>query len=154
MPQPPTKPEITISKLDISHLNAVHAIEKLSFNSPWSEDAYRVELGKNPLAHYYGCFNGNQLLGFIGLWLILDEGHICNVAVHPNWRGQGLGELLLRHILAACQSMGGKSITLEVRESNAAALALYSKLGFYEAGRRPNYYSDTGETALILWLDF
>ena len=154
MQQPANKQELTIAKLDISHLAAVHAIETLSFNSPWSEQAYRVELGANPLAHYYGCFKGEELLAFVGLWLVLDEGHICNVAVHPAWRGQGLGEFLLRRVLAACQSMGGKSITLEVRESNAAALALYHKLGFYEAGRRPNYYHDTGETALILWLDF
>ena len=153
MSQLPNKAQISILKLNISHLEDIHALEVASFSLPWSKQAYRAELAENPLAHYYGCFSGAKLIAFVGLWQIVDEGHICNVAVHPDWRGHGVGELLLRHLVAMCHSWGNRSITLEVRESNVPALALYQKLGFYQVGHRPHYYADNGEAALLLWLD-
>lgn len=148
-----SQPEIIIRRLHKEHLAGILEIEQLSFASPWSKEAYLRELTENQLAYYYGCFMDERLLAFAGFWLIVDEGHIANVAVHPDARGQGMGELLVRSIITACQAMGGKSMTLEVRESNMAARNLYRKLGFHKAGRRVQYYTDNQEDALIMWLE-
>jgi len=81
--------------------------------------------------------------------LILDEGHILDVAVHPEYRGHGLGKLLVEHVLAACRQRGAEFVSLEVRPSNSEAIGLYHRLGFDETGRRPRYYHD-GEDALLM----
>lgn len=144
---------IRIVRLDEQHLTRLLEVERLSFAQPWSEESYRRELTENRLAHYYGCLCGEELLAYAGFWQILDEGHIANVAVHPQARGRGLGEALVRYIMAACRALGGGSMTLEVRRGNVAAQRLYRRLGFSEAGCRPHYYDDNGEDALIMWVD-
>ena len=138
-------------RLTTAHLEEILLVEQLSFADPWSHEAYRHELAENELAHYYGCFLKRRLLGFGGFWQILTEGHIANVAVHPDFRGQGLGLLLVARLIASCRALGGTAMTLEVRQSNLAALALYSKLGFKSAGLRPHYYNN-GENAVIMWI--
>lgn len=90
------------------------------------------------------------LVGLAGFWLMADEAHISTIAVHPDWRGQGLGEWLLLHLLEAGRALGAVVATLEVRPSNQTALALYQKYRFEQVGRRPHYYSDNDEDALIL----
>jgi len=90
------------------------------------------------------------IIGLAGFWLMADEAHISTIAVHPDWRGLGLGEWLLAHLLEAGQALGAAVATLEVRPSNHTALALYQKYGFEQVGRRPRYYSDNDEDALIL----
>jgi len=139
-----------IGRLSLEHLDDILLIEQLSFAEPWSREAYWHELAENELAHYYGCFLQQRLLGFGGFWQILNEGHIANVAVHPDYRSLGLGQLLVAHLIAACRALGGTAMTLEVRQSNVAAQGLYRKLGFASAGLRPNYY-DNGENAVIMW---
>ena len=141
-----------IERLALEHLEDILLIERLSFADPWSRESYWHELSENGLAHYYGCCAEQRLLGFGGFWQILDEGHIANVAVHPDFRGQGLGRLLVEYLMTACRALGGRAMTLEVRQSNAAALGLYRKLSFEEAGVRPRYYNN-GESAIIMWCD-
>jgi len=142
--------EPLLKRLSLEHLEDVLALEQLSFAEPWSRASYRQELGSNDLAHYYGCFTGPNLLGFGGFWQILTEGHIANVAVHPHFRGRGLGQLLMMQLMTACRALGGLAMTLEVRESNVTAQSLYRKLGFTSVGVRPHYYNN-GEDAVIMW---
>jgi ribosomal-protein-alanine N-acetyltransferase len=126
-------------------------LDRLCFAHPWSENAFSEELTKNQLAFYLVAQLGEEVIGYAGLWAIFEEGHITNVAVHPSHREKGLGRLLLTKLMEAWESQGIKAFTLEVRPSNAAAIALYGKLGFQTMGRRPGYYEDNGEDALILW---
>jgi len=145
--------ELAVRRLGPEHLDQILAIENVSFSHPWSRESYLYELRENQLAHYYGCFDGEELLAYAGLWLIMDEGHIANVAVKPERRGQGLGELLMRRVITACLSQQISWITLEVRESNEVARRLYAKLGFGLAGRRKSYYIQPAEDALIMTLN-
>jgi [ribosomal protein S18]-alanine N-acetyltransferase len=95
----------------------------------------------------------SSILGFAGLWLMVDEAHITTIAMHPDFRGRGLGEFMLMHLIEIAYSIGAKWVTLEVRVSNYSAQNLYRKYGFREAGVRHKYYSDNQEDALIMWTD-
>ncbi|MGI6362019.1 MAG: ribosomal protein S18-alanine N-acetyltransferase [Bacillota bacterium] len=143
--------KISLHALNISHLEDILEIEELSFPLPWSRESYVNELRDNPLAHFLGLFWQDRLVAFGGVWLIMDEGHIANVAVHPLFRGQGLGELMMRKLMFYTHLQGMTKMTLEVRESNFLAQDLYHKLGFSSAGLRPGYYTDNGEAAMIMW---
>ena len=132
-------------------VSAMAQLDALCFTVPWSEDAFRQELEGNELAFYLVAEKDGQIIGYAGLWAILDEGHITNVAVHPQHRKKGLGEMLCSLLIQLTEEAGLKRHTLEVRPSNEAALSLYEKLGFQVAGRRKGYYEDNGEDALILW---
>lgn len=143
--------ELSFRQLNGEDLPALYDIELASFNHPWTMEAYRKELEENPLALYWGCFSQQQLLAFAGLWQILDEGHITNIAVAPQYRRRGIGEWLLRRVAVELQARNGIALTLEVRSHNQAAIALYEKLGFRNAGRRKGYYDDPPDDALIMW---
>ena len=145
------KEELKIRRLGPLDLEAVLEIEKSSFALPWSREAYENELTRDHLAHFIGCFYQGRMLAFAGYWLLLDEGHIANVAVHPDFRRQGLGELIMTHLITLCKSQGGRKMTLEVRKSNTSAQNIYRRLGFEDAGLRPGYYTDNNEDALIMW---
>lgn len=94
-----------------------------------------------------------SIVGFAGLWLMVDEAHVTTIATHPNYRGRGLGELLLSSLINISYDIGARNVTLEVRVSNSVAQNLYRKYGFHEAGVRRRYYSDNHEDALIMWTD-
>lgn len=94
---------------------------------------------------------GHKAVGYAGMWRILEEGHITNIAVHPEFRGCGLGSALMEALLAAAKEFDIKALTLEVRRSNHAAQALYRKYGFTEGGMRRAYYADNNEDAIIMW---
>jgi ribosomal-protein-alanine N-acetyltransferase len=94
-----------------------------------------------------------SIVGFAGLWLMVDEAHVTTLALHPEYRGRGLGELLLAHLIDISYTIGAKWVTLEVRKSNYIAQNLYRKYGFHEAGVRVRYYSDNHEDAVIMWTD-
>lgn len=127
-------------------------IEKLSFTTPWSEETFHHELTDNALAHYTVADYGGRVIGYCGVWLIVDEAHVTNIAVHPHFRGQKIGEGLLTYVMAMAQLQGAGKMTLEVRPSNKAALNLYKKLGFIHTGIRPRYYQDNHEDAWIMWV--
>ena len=131
-------------------------IEKQSFSSPWSEFAFKSELQDNKLASScvtYPLNEESKVVGYGGLWVILDEAHITNIAITPEFRGQKIGEFLLSNMMDIARTKGAQRITLEVRVSNFIAQKLYERLGFASAGLRKGYYTDNHEDAVIMWCD-
>ncbi|HVL53257.1 MAG TPA: ribosomal protein S18-alanine N-acetyltransferase [Vitreimonas sp.] len=141
---------LRIAAMRIEDLPAVQAIERASFTTPWPPHAYRSELETNRLAQYLVVRAGDEVVGYAGVWLMVDEAHITTFAVHPAWRRRGLGERLLVAVLDVARARQAREATLEVRLSNLAARRLYEKYGFRPVGLRPNYYSDDHEDALIM----
>ena len=111
------------------------------------------ELVENRLARYVVAELDGRVVGYGGLWMILDEGHVTNIAVDPDFRGRKLGEKLLRTLMSMCAASGGRKMTLEVRVSNNVAQNLYRKYGFERVGLRKGYYTDNREDAIIMWVD-
>lgn len=141
---------IDIAPLRIEHLKEMKEIEDSSFEAPWPGSAYRSELTTNRLARYLGAREAGRLIGFGGIWLMVDEAHVTTIAVRPAERGRGVGTALLLALLAAAREEGAATATLDVRVSNLGAQRLYERLGFRPAGRRVRYYDDNGEDALIM----
>jgi len=146
----------TVRGMAVDDLPAVLEIDRLSFALPWPERSFRFELTENDAAHLLVAeapWAGRvRLAGYLGYWLLIDEMHISTLAVHPDLRGQGVGERLLLAGLEQARRQGADLATLEVRPSNSAALGLYRKLGFELVGRRRAYYRDNNEDALLLTL--
>ena len=137
------------SKIDIERMAE---LDKICFSLPWQLSDFKTEILKNRLAFYLVCTANSVVVGYAGLWAIKPEGHITNVAVHPDYRRRGIGSKLLEDLLKQSQERFGlKDFTLEVRMSNIDAIKLYSRFGFKYAGKRKAYYRDTNEDALILW---
>jgi len=135
-------------------LDGVLQVEAESFTNPWTRAMYAWELQNRNVCHIYVARTpGCRVAGFCAFWLVFDEIHINNVAVLPQFRGEGMGSAILRHVLTAAKTLGANRATLEVRASNDGARRVYERLGFHVAGRRPNYYSSPVEDALILWKD-
>ncbi len=126
-------------------------ISSLSFSISWSKDSYTQEL-TNPIARYLVGKIDNKVVGFVGTWIVLDEAHITNIAIHPNYRKQGIGSKLLSEFLDYCKNQGCIAFTLKVRSGNKAAKALYEKHNFKQEGIRKGYYEDNKEDAIIMWL--
>jgi [ribosomal protein S18]-alanine N-acetyltransferase len=144
---------IVVDLMTVEDLPAVEEIEHESFTTPWPANAYRSELEKNRLAHYIVARYEDQVVGFAGIWLMVDEAHITTFAVRKAWRRQGIGERLLLALLDLSKARGAREATLEVRPSNHPARRLYEKYGFMLVGVRPRYYSDDNEDALIMTTD-
>ncbi len=145
--------EVFVCLMEPKHIAGVCEVENKSFAVPWTERMFYDELN-NPLARYVVLLekqNPGNVIAYVGYWKIFDEGHITNVAVHPEWRGKKAATYLMRQMMQLAASEGLKDMTLEVRRSNLAAQGLYTKLGFAVEGIRPNYYEDNGEDALIMW---
>lgn len=143
--------EILIRRMHIGDMDEVMEVEQASFITPWSRVAFEGEITDNDLACYLVLVDGVRVVGYAGMWIIIDEAHITNVALLPEYRGRGLGEKLMIALMAEARGRGAKSITLEVRASNSPAKRLYAKLGFICCGVRRQYYTDTKEDALIMW---
>ncbi|MDR0293516.1 MAG: ribosomal protein S18-alanine N-acetyltransferase [Oscillospiraceae bacterium] len=124
-------------------------LEKRCFSLPWSLASVKAEL-RNPIARYIGAFEYGKLAGYAGIQIVADEGYITNVASAPESRRRGIAGTLLRLLLEAAGEYGLRFVTLEVREGNAAARALYEKHGFTEAGRRRGYYDAPKEDAILM----
>ncbi|MCL6454113.1 MAG: ribosomal protein S18-alanine N-acetyltransferase [Alicyclobacillus sp.] len=143
----------TIRRMTLRDIDQVLEVEHLCFTAPWSRQAFVTELVDNRLAEYLVLEHDHRVIGYIGVWLVIDEGHITNVAVHPDFRGQHLGEFLMRTVMDNCAARGMRRITLEVRVTNTVAQNLYRKLGFVAVGKRRGYYTDNNEDAIIMWAD-
>jgi ribosomal-protein-alanine N-acetyltransferase len=165
-----------VERMILADVPEVGTLERIVFTLPWSNHAFEYELQYNPMAYFVvvrrcGADADGQeshrmpagliqrlrpkparqpALGYGGFWLIVDEAHICTLAVHPEWRGQGLGELLLAHLIDQATALNAAVATLEVRTSNLVAQQLYRKYGFEVVGLRKGYYSDNHEDALIM----
>jgi len=142
--------DITLRFLTPEDLDQLEELEQKSFSLPWSRESYLYELTQNPIARYFGLFQGDRLLAFCGLWLIADEGHISNVATDPEFRRRGLGEKLMRSVAVWAMAHGAVFLTLEVRSQNDPAKKLYEKLGFTVQGCRKDYYDEPKDDALIM----
>lgn len=131
------------------HVPRVAALEKICFSDPWSENSVAGELS-NPLSCWLVCVENGTVLGYVGAQTVLGETDMMNLAVIPQARRQGIAESLILNLVAELKRQESHCLSLEVRASNAPARALYEKLGFAKVGRRPNYYRNPKEDALIL----
>ena len=143
--------EVVVRMATEADADAITGIEAMSFKTPWSKEMVLSEM-REPISHFFVALYQNEIIGYYGFLHILDELHILNVAVHPDYRGHGVGKKLISHLKKTAQEMSARAVTLEVRESNQAAIRLYEKAGFLSAGIRPHYYTDK-ENALIYWLE-
>lgn len=135
--------------MNSDHVSQVAALEAQCFSAPWSERSICSEL-MNPLSLWIVALDGQAVAGYVGSQSVLGEADMMNLAVAPEYRRNGIGQQLVSALIDRLSADGVKSLTLEVRVSNKNACALYNKLGFFEVGRRPNYYSNPKEDALIL----
>ncbi|WP_368780804.1 ribosomal protein S18-alanine N-acetyltransferase [Alicyclobacillus fastidiosus] len=145
--------KLVIRRMLLQDLDDVLHVEHRAFTAPWSRAAFLGELVENRLARYVVAELDGRVIGYGGLWMILDEGHVTNIAVDPDFRGRKLGEKLLRTLMSMCAASGGRKMTLEVRVSNTVAQNLYRKYGFERVGLRKGYYTDNREDAIIMWVD-
>lgn len=132
-------------------IDEVLDIEKTSFATPWTKEAFTLEITKNMLAKYVVAEIQGKVVGYGGIWLIIDEGHVTNIAVHEKYRGLGVGNKIMEGLIDICRDRNIVAMTLEVRKTNEVAKSLYDKYGFKEYGIRPGYYSDNNEDAIIMW---
>ncbi len=147
--------EVQLRRLVVADLDQIMEIEPVAFGSHhWSRQSFINEIN-NPGGIYFTAFDPETgtVLGYSGYWLIDDEAHITTLAVHPDFRRLGLGELLLINDIQSAVSVNAVRMTLEVRVSNDAAQKLYYKYGFKSLGLRRKYYQDNSEDALVLWTE-
>lgn len=137
--------------LDASHIPAILEIEIASQGAPWSEKAFLNEL-KHPHSIFSVAFLGKELIGYGGVWNIVDEAHVTTITIAPDRRKRGFGEQLMTELLKRSKLAGMTCSTLEVRVSNVGAIALYEKLGYVKSAIRKRYYPDNHEDAVIMWL--
>ena len=140
---------INIIQMNASHVAQVAELEKLCFSDPWSERSVASEL-ENKLSYWLVAVEGERVAGYIGSQSVMGESDMMNVAVHPEFRRQGIAQQLVLRLVEELANRGNHCLSLEVRASNAPAIALYEKLGFSQVGRRPKYYRNPREDALIL----
>jgi len=144
---------ITIRRMEGRDIPEVLEIDRSSFTLPWTERAYRYEVEENKAARCWVATLDDRVVAMLVLWIILDEAHIATVATHPHYRRQGLGSRLLTRALVSAHEEGAVKALLEVRARHTTAQKLYRNLGFVEVGRRPKYYHDNDEDALLMTLD-
>ena len=146
--------KVHIRKMTVEDVPVVAQLDRMSFSLSWPEYAFYYEVKDNFAAR---CFvaetEDRKVIGMIVSWIILDELHIATIAVHPDFRRQGIGELILTKALQDGREAGTRHALLEVRAGNEAAQNLYRKFGFKAVGKRPKYYKDNGEDAILMNLD-
>ncbi|AVK95269.1 ribosomal-protein-alanine N-acetyltransferase [Lysinibacillus sphaericus] len=145
---------IVYRKMVSEDVPAVYAIELATFPTPWTLDSFYYEMHENQYAHYVLAVDeNNTIIGFCGMWMVIDAAQITNVAVLETARGQGIGEGLMREAMRIAREHGMDVMSLEVRETNTVAQNLYRKLAFQDGGIRKGYYTDNGEDALVMWVN-
>ena len=140
---------MTILPMTLTHVPQVAELEKLCFSDPWSENSVASELD-NELSLWLVALEGDRVAGYVGSQTVLGETDMMNIAVHPDYRRQGIAEGLVLALAEKLKEQGSRCLTLEVRASNEPAQKLYEKLGFTLIGKRPKYYHNPREDALIL----
>ena len=141
--------DFTVQNADVSMLSEIEAIEQACFSVPWTRDQLASQLDENRHV-FLAAVRDGHVLGYVGMMYVLDEGYIANVAVAPDARRQGVGRALIRTLLQRADDLALAFVTLEVRASNAPAIALYAGFGFDPVGRRKNYYDKPSEDALLM----
>ncbi|WP_332696760.1 ribosomal protein S18-alanine N-acetyltransferase [Halalkalibacter lacteus] len=143
----------TIRFMTLEDVEAVVDVERDAFSIPWDPAIFINELTSNQFAQYLVYEVEDNIIGYCGLWVVMDEAQVTNIAIHSRSRGQGHGERLLRYVKAFLVQMGVSKLSLEVRVSNTVAQKLYRKMGFVEGGIRKKYYADNLEDALVMWVN-
>lgn len=143
----------SVRPMEFDDLEEVVLLEKTCFTDPWSMETFVHEITKNHMASYVVAVdeNTNKITGYAGMWIVLDEAHITNVGVLPEYRGKGIGVMLMNRQVKDSIVAGAIKMTLEARVSNEVAINLYKKLGFTQVGIRKRYYEDNNEDAVIMW---
>lgn len=142
--------EVIIRGMLSQDIDQIMNIERICFSLPWSKASFVNEL-KNELAYYQVAEESGKIAAYMGMWKIIDECHITNVAVLPEYRNKGIAGLLIKKMIEICRCSEISAMTLEVRVSNEPAINLYRKFGFVAVGKRPRYYFKPVEDALIMW---
>ena len=145
--------ELTIRKMELEDINQVMFVELSSFTSPWTEEIFIQELKENQHAHYYIITIDEKVIGYVGMWIVLDDAQITNIAILAGYRGQKLGEKLFRFAMQRAISLGVTNLSLEVRITNIVAQKMYRKFGLVPGGIRKNYYTDNQEDAIVMWVN-
>lgn len=146
---------IELQPMELKHLDEVLEVECESFSIPWTKNSFRKELEENKFGIYIVAIEDDKTVaGYAGMWHVVTEGHITNVAVRESFRGKGIGDMLIKGLIEIGKQKEMMGITLEVRMNNTKAQRLYTKNGFVPEGIRKNYYSDTKEDAIIMWKYF
>jgi ribosomal-protein-alanine N-acetyltransferase len=143
---------LLIRRMKLEDVSAVHEIDMFSFSLPWPERSFRFEVTENPVSRGWVAEVDGRIAAMLVLWLVVDEAHIATIATHPDFRRQGIGERIMIEALIAAREEGAHRAFLEVRASNVAAQTLYEKYGFVVDGRRPRYYKDNFEDAILMSL--
>ena len=143
---------MNIRRMTLDDLAQVVAIDTASFSLPWPERSFRFEITDNPASRAWVAEIDGKIVGMIVAWLLVDDAQMATLATHPDFRRQGIARKLLSFSLQSMMSEGALTSVLEVRESNAAAQEMYRKFGFEESGRRPRYYRDNDEDAILMTL--
>lgn len=143
-----------IRPMELTDIDKVHMVDVASFSAPWKKETYEHEVNTNEYAHYFivETDEGN-VVGYVGLWLILEDAQITNIAIHPKYRGYKIGEKLFGFAMQYAMNEGAKRLSLEVRVSNIIAQQLYRKFGLVPGGVRKGYYPDNGEDAIVMWVE-
>ncbi|WP_394266012.1 ribosomal protein S18-alanine N-acetyltransferase [Anaerotignum sp.] len=140
-----------IIPMTVEHIDGVLAVEEATFSIPWTRKDFEREMTENNLAIYYVAVAEGKIVGYAGMWHVITEGHITNVAVLEDYRKQGIGDALMAQLEQVAMEKEMIGITLEVRINNTPAQRLYHKHGYRAEGLRKNYYPDTHEDAVIMW---
>nr|WP_163970898.1 ribosomal protein S18-alanine N-acetyltransferase [Oceanobacillus halotolerans] len=145
--------ETIIRKMEIADIEQVMKVEEASFDSPWTKEMFYQELSENNHAHYLVLQMDKEVIGYVGLWIVLDDAQVTNIAIMPDYRGKGLGKMLFQYTLHYVINLGVKRLSLEVRVSNIVAQRMYRRFGLVPGGIRKNYYKDNQEDALVMWVN-
>lgn len=146
--------EVTLRRMTLKDVDAVAALEAAIFPMPWSRKSFEEEMTRNACARYLVAETpSGEVVGFAGVWIVLDEGHITNIAVRSDYRGQGIGRMLTAGLIQYAANLGVVYMTLEVRRGNLIAQQLYRSQGFVQVGVRKKYYEDNGEDAFFMVCD-
>jgi ribosomal-protein-alanine N-acetyltransferase len=148
----PSPIQVVMAPMRTRDLRGVLAIEQAVFPQPWTHRLFVEELSQRKSRAYRAAWVDQAIVGFAGLMFIDDEAHVNNVAVDPRWQGRGLGAAILADLVRVALERGARHLTLEVRVGNDPAIALYRRFGMAPVGVRPNYYPETGDDALIMWV--
>lgn len=145
--------ELIVREMNPSDTSEVMNVETASYTTPWPEDIFQQEVADNHYAHYYVAVKDGKIVGYAGMWLVIDDAQITNIAIAPECRGQKFGQKLFYYTVEQAVLMGAKRLSLEVRESNIAAQRMYRKFGLVPGGIRKNYYTDDQEDAIVMWVN-
>ena len=145
-------PDVIIRQMETNDIDQVMEIEHASFGVPWTRDIFEQELRQNNYACYFVIEEGNKIFGYCGLWVVIDEAQITNIALLPEYRGKKYGQALFQYVITKATALGAHRLSLEVRVSNIVAQKMYRKFGLVPGGVRRKYYTDNNEDGLVMWV--